>query len=173
MSPEEQTEAIPLEKIPPLDQIPNDPVKEMPPLKRKKRLDELPTTEPEGQPIAPWLHLGEGDSEICGMEHREVFASLELVNRACAEFNRQSELLSARKEEISAALKRLNTLSSLLNHYQVRLQAKAPRDPNEAIKRFQKQSQETRAKRKANALTFMGQGTSAKDVLQSLQTDNG
>lgn len=150
--------------LPPLDQIPPKP-DEMPVLKRKET--QLATELPKGEkPI--WLDVAGGDAEICGMPPGQVFNNLELCERGCKEFARQSAELNKRMEQIRLALKHIDKTSQLLNHHQCRLLSMNPSNPNDAVKRFQQRSLEQRTKRRENALAFMKQGTTPGDVKKAL-----
>lgn len=170
----EKSTSVEAKKLPPLDQVPDAPppknvekVDEMPTLKRKPpRVDQ---DDPGGPPTHPWVLIPPGDEEICGMEPSLVFNDLELCTRACTEFGRQTDELNLRMEQIRATLKRLNGLSRLCSHHQVKLQGKEPTNPNDAIKAFQKRSTEQRTKRRENAVSFMKGHTSVKDVQKQLQ----
>ncbi len=131
----DEKETVPEKKLPPFDQIP-DP-QPMPTLKRKAvRLDTDKPTDPTAPPIQPHLDIGEGDTEICAMPPGQVFTDLDLCNRGCAEFERQSKILNKRQEDIRVALKRNSQISFLLNKHQQRLSSLNPTNPRDSIKAF-------------------------------------
>jgi hypothetical protein len=153
--------------LPPLDQVP--PAPEMPVLKRKAhRLD----TKTETVEKPAWLEMPGGDEEICGMPPNQVFTDLEMCERGCKEFARQSATLNKRMEEIRQALKHIDKTSTLLNHHQLRLRAKNPTNPNDAVRQFQRRSQEMRLLRRDNALAFIGKGTNITDVRKAMNVQS-
>lgn len=162
---EEKVKSTTTEVKAPLDQVPPPPEVSMPVLKRKPTQLE-PKVEKEN-PV--WLQMPGGDVEICGMPPGQVFNNLELCERGCKEFARQSTELNRRMEQLRMALKHIDKTSQLLNHHQCRLRAMNPSNPNDAVKQFQARSLEQRTKRRENALAFMNKGTTVGDVKKAMQ----
>lgn len=118
----------------------------------------------------PHLHMELQDPEIMGMDYTVVCRDLTLVNRGLDEFNRQHLILVQRKDQITKKMAEISKRSAALSKVQLILGHGKKQNPNVAVRAFQQRSLEQREARRANALSFIKQGTSPKAVQEMLAT---
>ena len=112
-----------------------------------------------------WAAYVEPHDEVVGMTPQQVYSDVDLVDRAIEEFNRQTTVLTARREAIFAKLKEVGRRGALLDTVRNRMTLKgACTRTAKALRDYQDTQAAVREKKAARARRFIEAGTTAADV---------
>lgn len=111
----------------------------------------------------------EPEDDVVGMDAMDVFRDLDLVDRAIAEFSRQSMILNARNTAITAKLVDIGKRGALLDRQRDVLEkASGSNKDRDNINAYLAVQAKTREERAARARKFLEAGTTAADVGKAL-----
>lgn len=140
------------------------PEENVEPLQTVEGLGEAPTPVEEEDPTKFAFVLPA--DEVVGMIPQEVFADIDLLDRAIAEFSRQATVLGRRRDAILAKLKEVGKRSAQLSAIANRIR---PRDHQRDVsKRYLEAQNRSRQERAKRAQKFAESGTSIDDVRSAL-----
>ncbi len=101
------------------------------------------------------------------MQAQAVCSNVDLVDRALAEFERQSNVLSKRRDAVVDKLKEIGQRSARLSKVRARLM-RGVRQPS-VVQDYLKSQQASRARRAERAKAFIDASTSPQAVSEQLQ----
>lgn len=107
--------------------------------------------------------------DVVGMSPTQVFADLELTQRASDEFARQSMILMARREAITEKIKDVGQRSALIDTALSRHSRGKIGKSQSNIRNYLDQQKKNREKRALKAQKFLDAGTNAEDVADVLR----
>ncbi len=125
-----------------------------------------PSVNPGPPQVPGWLALEVVDEEIMAMDPRHVWNNHELVNRGIKEFNQQIHELVRRREQITKKLAELGTRCSQLSARHERI---APNENQQGIRAYIERQNESRAKRREQAMAFLKSHTNPGEVKKLLE----
>lgn len=142
----------------------------------REKAESVPRETPPPPPpvdVDPAAYV-EPEDDVVGLDVKDVYADVDLVERAIKEFNRQNTILDSKKTAIEAKIREIGVrtarLEKVKSHYMRKGVQPEGYDNLTQIQRYQQGQKDARAKRAANAKKFIDAQTTPGEVAAQLRT---